>query len=254
MHHSYNCTGRRVPARQRRCSRLFRMWLQSNPLASVCLNKDIVSDRYLESLPIAPHCRQTSADWFLAKLIIIIAQKHFWDVFWKGHDWKERTNQVNWEASWPWAGTAQRLVFCISSARAALDIAVIPTLYASTCSFHPLLQSPLLPGSLNISQLLSIPDSLISPLILSVRQYHSGSSWSPSLVFAQLQPQSLGHRLNPALLCCHMFRLTDTWISELAGTVRSVKDLLPFGGRAWGPTGGQGLAHGLLPETLGVLG
>lgn len=51
-----------------------------------------------------------------------------------------------------------------------------------------------------------------------------------------------------------MFRLTDTWISELAGTVRSVKDLLPFGGRAWGPTGGQGLAHGLLPETLGVLG
>lgn len=26
---------------------------------------------------------------------------HFWDKFWKEHDWKECENQVNWEALWP---------------------------------------------------------------------------------------------------------------------------------------------------------
>lgn len=49
-----------------------------------------------------------------------------------------------------------------------------------------------------------------------------------------------------------MLRLTDTWISELAGTMQSVRSILPFTDRKLRSREGQGFTHGQLLEVLDV--
>lgn len=57
----------------------------------------------------------------------------------------------------------------------------------------------------------------------------------------------------PFLPSFHVSKLTDTLISVLAGTMWSVRAILPFIGEKLRSREEQGLVHGLLLEVLGVL-
>lgn len=74
---------------------------------------------------------------FSRSYIIRMAQKHSRAEFWKGHDWKESENQVNWAELWPLNGNG-RDSSCTSPSPDTAFTSVLPI---SSCYFLSLLHS-----------------------------------------------------------------------------------------------------------------
>ena len=169
----------------------------------------------------------------------------------------ERREQIRWieKSCDPWAEIARRELSCaFPSVTAALNIAIIPTLFVYRCYFHSLLQSVLFNSSLNISYdfLHPVLASLFAYSINDAIPFRQLAFFPPSICIYPAAQQNFGHHLKfsfPCFLPCVWSHRT----SELAGTVWYIRAILPFTGRKLRPREGQGLAYGLLLEELGVL-